>query len=296
MFYDKIWDIHERFYCAAERYHNIDAHIHDCIELIYVIKGRIRFTSNGKSYEIGGNQVMAISSYIPHSVDSTITDGTFESILVMIPRRYILEYSEILDGNSFAEPYFDDPDGSILRVFRLLRDIGGADRPRGADAPFSFLDAFPGRRESAVNHTVLLLLSLVLSKCGLKPKPLSTIHIVGAIEYITSNFRDELTVAGIAKALLVNQQRLSSEFREVMGMSIGKYISRLRINEAARILLNDEDATVEVAAMQSGFGSTRSFLRDFRREKGCTPTEFRNRNKASDRDKNDIRSREAQYK
>ena len=296
MFYDKIWDIHERFYCTAERYHNIDAHIHNCIELIYVIKGRIRFTSNGKSYEIGGNQVMAISSYIPHSVDSTITDGTFESILVMIPRRYILEYSEILDGNSFAEPYFDDPDGSILRVFRLLRDIGGADRPRGADAPFSFLDAFPGRRESAVNHTVLLLLSLVLSKCGLKPKPLSTIHIVGAIEYITSNFRDELTVAGIAKALLVNQQRLSSEFREVMGMSVGEYISRLRISEAARILLNDEDATVEVAAMQSGFGSTRSFLRDFRREKGCTPTEFRNRNKASDRDKNDIRSREAQYK
>lgn len=129
-------------------------------------------------------------------------------------------------------------------------------------------------------------MSLVLSKCGLKPKPRSTIHVVGAIEYITSNFRDELTVAGIAKALIVNQQRLSSEFREVMGMSVGEYISRLRVNEAARILLNDEDATVEVAAMQSGFGSMRSFLRDFRREKGCTPTEFRNRDKASDQHEN----------
>lgn len=286
MFYDKIWDIHEQFFCAAECYHNINVHIHDCIELIYVIKGHMRFTSSGKSYEIGENQVMAISSYIPHSVDSTITDRTFDSIIVMIPRRYILEYSEILDGNSFAEPYFDDPDGSILRVFRLLRDIGGADRPRGADAPFAFLDAFPGRRESAVNHTVLLLMSLVLSKCSLKPKPRSTIHVVGAIEYITSNFRDELTVAGIAKALIVNQQRLSSEFRKVMGMSVGEYISRLRVNEAARILLNDEDATVEVAAMQSGFGSMRSFLRDFRREKGCTPTEFRNMDKASDQHEN----------
>ena len=62
--------------------------------------------------------------------------------------------------------------------------------------------------------------------------------------------------------------------------------TRLRVNEAARILLNDEDATVEVAAMQSGFGSMRSFLRDFRREKGCTPTEFRNRDKASDQHEN----------
>ena len=129
-------------------------------------------------------------------------------------------------------------------------------------------------------------MSLVLSKCSLKPKPRSTIHVVGAIEYITSNFRDELTVAGIAKALIVNQQRLSSEFREVMGMSVGEYISRLRVNEAARILLNDEDATVEVAAMQSGFGSMRSFLRDFRREKGCTPTKFRSRDKASDQHEN----------
>lgn len=235
---------------------------------------------------IHGNQAMVISSYVPHSVDSTITDGTFDSIIVMIPRRYVLEYNDILDGNSFATPYFDDPDGSVLRVFTLLNEIREYDRPRDADAPFAFLGNFPERRESAINHTVLLLMSLVLAKCGLKPKPRGTIHVVGAIEYINSNFRDELTVAGIAKALIVNQQRLSSEFREVMGMSVGEYISRLRVNEAARILLNDEDATVEVAAMQSGFGSMRSFLRDFRREKGCTPTEFRNRNKASDQHEN----------
>ena len=174
----------------------------------------------------------------------------------------------------------------MLSVFHLLHDIIGYDRPHDADAPFAFLDNFPERRESAVNHTVLLLMSLVLAKCGLKPKPRSTIHVVGAIEYINSNFRDELTVAGIAKALIVNQQRLSSEFREVMGMSVGEYISRLRVNEAARILLNDEDETLEVAAMKSGFGSMRSFLRDFRREKGCTTTEFRNRDKASDQHEN----------
>ena len=49
MFYDKIWDIHEQFFCAAACYHNINVHIHDCIELIYVIKGHMRFTSSGKS-------------------------------------------------------------------------------------------------------------------------------------------------------------------------------------------------------------------------------------------------------
>lgn len=285
-YYETMWDIQEQFFCSRVNYHNIGVHVHDCIELIYVIKGCMRFTSSGESFVIHGNQAMVISSYVPHSVDSTITDGTFDSIIVMIPRRYVLEYNDILDGNSFAIPYFDDPDGSMLRVFTLLNEIRVYDRPRDADAPFAFLDNLPERRESAINHTVLLLMSLVLAKCSLKPKPRSTIHVVGAIEYITSNFRDELTVAGIAKALIVNQQRLSSEFREVMGMSVGEYISRLRVNEAARILLNDEDATVEVAAMQSGFGSMRSFLRDFRREKGCTPTEFRNRDKASDQHEN----------
>lgn len=173
-YYETMWDIQEQFFCSRVNYHNIGVHVHDCIELIYVIKGRMRFTSSGKSYEIGENQVMAISSYIPHSVDSTMTGETFDSIIVMIPRRYILEYSEILDGNSFAEPYFDDPDRSMLSVFHLLHDIIGYDRPRDADAPFAFLDNLPERRESAVNHTVLLLMSLVLAKCGLKPKPRST--------------------------------------------------------------------------------------------------------------------------
>lgn len=137
-YYDTMWDIREQFFCSRVNYHNIGAHVHDCIELIYVIKGCMRFTSSGESFVIHGNQAMVISSYVPHSVDSTITDGTFDSIIVMIPRRYVLEYNDILDGNSFATPYFDDPDRSMLRVFTLLNEIRGADRPRGADAPFSF--------------------------------------------------------------------------------------------------------------------------------------------------------------
>ena len=277
MFYETRWDIPDEFFSVKAVYHNIETHLHNCIELIYVTKGRLCFTADACAYEIHENQAMAISSYVPHSVDSTITDGEFDSFIMLIPRSCLLEYDDILNRNTFEKPFFDDPDGSVQRVFSLLYDLGGFDRPTGVDSPFAFLDSFPAQREKAIRQTISLLMNLVITKCGLKPKPRSTMPIISAIEYIGLHFREDISVSGIAKALLVNQQELSTEFRSVMGISVTEYISHLRINEAVRLLLSEQDITIESAAMRSGFGSTRSFLRDFRRDKGCTPTEFRSR-------------------
>lgn len=62
-----------------------------------------------------------------------------------------------------------------------------------------------------------------------------------------------------------------------MNMSILNYIDRTRVLEAARLLSTNPQMTVEAVMLESGFKSSRSFLRHFKSIYGCTPTEYRSK-------------------
>ena len=64
-----------------------------------------------------------------------------------------------------------------------------------------------------------------------------------------------------------------------MNISIIDYIARTRVFEAAHLLNSNPNMTVEAVMLESGFQSSRSFLRHFKDYFNCTPTEYRKREK-----------------
>ena len=262
----------------------INTHFHNCIEMIYVESGRLRFTVGGENHEITSRQIMAVSSMLPHTTDSLFSGEKSQLYVLIIPRRYLREYDKVLNENSFATPFTTDEDGLILELFRLLYDISPmTNKPYNARTTFYNFGGNVDKRESALRHACSLLIGIIIEKCGLTPKTRTSAVITRAVEYIESNFRRDVTVAKMAKVLLTNQQELSAQFHNIMGVSITEYISHLRTDEAARLLSADPTLTVDSVRELSGFGSTRSFLRDFRRDFSCTPTEYRSRTAASEK-------------
>lgn len=254
----------------------INNHFHNCIEMIYVETGKLRFIVGDESHEISGGQLMAVSSMLPHTSDSTFSGEKSELFVLLIPRRYLREYDKLLNENSFASPFTTDEDGFIHELFRLLYDMSPlTNKPNNAKTSFHDFGGNADKRESALRHICSLLVGIIIEKCGLTPKTRTSAVITGAVEYIESNFRRDVTVAEIAKNLLTNQQELSAQFHDIMGVSITEYISRLRTCESARLLASEPMLSVDAVRELSGFGSMRSFLRDFRRDLGCTPTEYR---------------------
>ena len=65
-----------------------------------------------------------------------------------------------------------------------------------------------------------------------------------------------------------------SAFKRSTGMSLGDYVSLLRVSYA-QALLAEEGASILAVAMDSGFGSVSAFNKCFRRKAGMTPSQFR---------------------
>ena len=63
-------------------------------------------------------------------------------------------------------------------------------------------------------------------------------------------------------------------FKNEKGETIFEYIQRLRI-EKAKNQLKNTTLTIETIAAKTGFNSSRSFIRVFKKYEGTTPGEFR---------------------
>jgi AraC-like DNA-binding protein len=77
----------------------------------------------------------------------------------------------------------------------------------------------------------------------------------------------------LAERLEVSKAHLIRTFTKKTGISPGKYITRVRI-EYAKLLLQDEDASISYVAESSGFANANYFAKVFRRETGMSPTEY----------------------
>lgn len=83
-------------------------------------------------------------------------------------------------------------------------------------------------------------------------------------------------VKEIADELGYHEKYLSAVFRKTEGITLKRYISLRRSEEAKRILLETESTVAEIAYLLS-FDDPHNFSRFFKAEEGITPTEFRNR-------------------
>lgn len=115
------------------------------------------------------------------------------------------------------------------------------------------------------------------SQFSVSLEPLSTTRRIDALRhYITQHIADPLTVADLAAQAHVSERQLSRVFKTDLGMTPAAYIESARV-EVARNHLETTDHTLERVATLSGFNTTDTLTRAFRRKLDTTPTEYRNR-------------------
>ena len=68
--------------------------------------------------------------------------------------------------------------------------------------------------------------------------------------------------------------QLSREFQSAAGVHVKDYLFRRQVDLAKELLRTTSKSTAQIAAV-TGFGTTRSFYRAFKRAAGVSPTAFR---------------------
>ena len=96
-----------------------------------------------------------------------------------------------------------------------------------------------------------------------------------ALEYVEENF-STATEAEVAKHCNMSYNHFSFLFKKTMGKSFVDYITFLRLREAEKLLLSTDKSITDVAS-RSGFSTSSYFISKFKKLKGMTPKQFRDK-------------------
>lgn len=106
-------------------------------------------------------------------------------------------------------------------------------------------------------------------------RKISNLGVCGnIIEYVHRHFREPITLQLVAEVFYMNSAYLGQVFQKATGESFKKYVNRLRITEAKRLLKQTEGLIYEVAG-QVGYTESKYFIEKFIAEVGMSPTEYR---------------------
>lgn len=122
----------------------------------------------------------------------------------------------------------------------------------------------------------------LLQSCRLKPHadPLCSNDRSGVFDEIGAwlllNYEQKLTIKSIARTFGLNEFTLKQGFKYHYNRTIHQYIIDLRMQEAQKLILNDEDRIGDIAS-KIGYRSISHFVQSFKGYYGVTPHSLRNR-------------------
>ena len=95
------------------------------------------------------------------------------------------------------------------------------------------------------------------------------------IAYVNRHFTEsDMSVRQIAEAVFISPTYLSAFFKSRTGSTIGQYIRDVRIRYAVYLLEEKRDNVLEVAG-KCGYADANYFAKAFKKEKGVSPSEYR---------------------
>jgi len=98
--------------------------------------------------------------------------------------------------------------------------------------------------------------------------------VIKAQKYIHENYHNQISLSDVANALSCSEAWAARIFRQVVGMTVVQYITKIRMEKACE-LLSETSLRITDIAMKTGYSGMVHFGRMFKEETGMTPKEYR---------------------
>ena len=119
---------------------------------------------------------------------------------------------------------------------------------------------------------LMLLASDVAMKSPRHSDYLEDTYIGKIVQYIKEHYSENITLELLSALFFVSRTKLSNDFKEYIGMTIGKFLSLTRI-EAAKTLLRQGYSVHNVANL-CGYSGVSYFIKTFNKYTLMTPLKF----------------------
>ena len=166
---------------------------------------------------------------------------------------------------------FADENGASYRA-RIAEKYGF---PRSElDALYARLSTVPPDRKRSDTLIYPLCAMLTLALEGEEDGGQEQQFSLRLMHYLRLNHTRRLTMAEICAEFHCSPSYISHRFKEQTGMTVHRYLTRLRIENAARLLSVGHLNVTEIA-LATGFDNSNYFSHVFRAEMGLSPKEYR---------------------
>jgi len=113
--------------------------------------------------------------------------------------------------------------------------------------------------------------------CQIKIKHIKNPHIIHQVkQYVRENIFLDLSLELIAQSVYLNPSYLSKLFKENQGITLMDYVTKVRMEEAKKLLGNPKYHIDEISS-KLGFADPSYFSKVFKRCEGMSPRQFRQR-------------------
>ena len=245
---------HGQLHCNMVDNLNFPAHIHDNIELVYLLEGNAKAFYEGEEYILTKGDAFII---FPQRIHYYCESENICAVNSIIPIEYLPEFRSAFLNKLLATPHIKNaPEfaGELLKKAATERTLHYKAFRRGA---------------------ILAAFSLLLDGVQLidKKSP-DTTTLQKILDYCENHYKENISLVDVSKSLFISKSYISHIFSDKIHISFRDYINSLRISLALNYLKDGKLPITQVAAV-CGFDSIRNFNRAFKKLHATTPTEYR---------------------
>jgi AraC-like DNA-binding protein len=235
-----------------DRKYTYPRHIHQFAELIFVTEGKITVSIDGNPECINAGEAALIFPFQAHGFHS----------------KDRVKMAMYLFSPSIAGSFFKNHDGKV-----------------GERAVFSPAETTKLLHEARILcqdelslYSVKSFIYSVLADYTAQVKLIDgfsdTTVATKVASYINEHFSEPINLESVAKAIGYSPNYLSHCIGRVFGFNFCSLLANLRIDKARKLLSETDKTTIEIC-YECGFGSERSFHRQFKSVTGKTPSDYR---------------------
>jgi AraC-like DNA-binding protein len=250
-------------------------HFHPEYELHLVVATHGRYFVGDFIGEFEPGNLVLTGPNLPHNWVSDIPKETTVPLrcqVVQFSEQFIAGMQAALPELGALQPLLERSRRGVLfsdetsrRVAPLMQELMDAQGVRRIELFLSILGHL-----SRGKHKALASASYLPDPSGYM-----SVGINKALAFLRENLTQPFTEAELATIAGQSTSAFSRAFRKHTGMTLVQYVKRLRINLACQILMSDEQAPITDICFEVGFNNLSNFNRQFRAEKGMTPSQFR---------------------
>jgi len=253
-------------------------HQHSFFELLYVLQGSCTNTIDDKTQRLYEGSMCIIPPSVSHSIAVNEDDSLVLNFLVRAS-TFNQSFTALLDSNDILSTFLSEiVYSNKYRKYLLFHTGDSCILKQTALAMFETYQHKGHYYNRIMNGYFMVLMGALLQahedtieyperyfeKYNIVPKLLN---------YIESHI-DSATLETCAKRFHFNQRHLGRLLKKETGFTFPQLVTNIRVNIAKEMLLQHPISLDELAA-KLGYNDSSYFIRVFKKEVGCTPSDYR---------------------